>query len=154
MPTDHENVVQGILDAHRGMEGSTLPILHAVQEALGHVPDEVLPLIAEDLNISRAEIYGIVTFYHDFRRKPAARHTLKVCRAEACQSRGSNRIAAAIEAALGVRFGETSPDGRVTLDAVYCLGLCAVGPNAMLNGKVMARLTEAEVASLAREIRP
>jgi formate dehydrogenase subunit gamma len=124
-----------------------------VQEAIGYVPDEVLPVIAEDLNISRAEMYGIVTFYHDFRRKPAARHTLKVCRAEACQARGSDRVANAIEEALGVRFGETSPDGRVTLEAVYCLGLCAVGPSALLDGKVVARLTEAKVASLARETR-
>jgi formate dehydrogenase subunit gamma len=153
MPTDHKDVVQGILDAHRGVEGSALPILHAVQEAIGYVPDEVLPLIAEDLNISRAEIYGIVTFYHDFRRQPAARHTLKVCRAEACQARGSDRVADAIEGALGIRFGETSPDGRVTLEAVYCLGLCAVGPSALLDGKVVARLTEAKVASLAKETR-
>jgi formate dehydrogenase subunit gamma len=153
MPTDHKDVVQGILDAHRGVEGSALPILHAVQEAIGYVPDEVLPLIAEDLNISRAEIYGIVTFYHDFRRQPAARHTLKVCRAEACQARGSDRVADAIEGALGIRFGETSPDGRVTLEAVYCLGLCAVGPSALLDGKVVARLTEAKLASLAKETR-
>jgi formate dehydrogenase subunit gamma len=153
MPTDHKDVVQGILDAHRGVEGSALPILHDVQEAIGYVPDEVLPLIAEDLNISRAEMYGIVTFYHDFRRQPAARHTLKVCRAEACQARGSDRVADAIEGALGIRFGETSPDGRVTLEAVYCLGLCAVGPSALLDGKVVARLTEAKVASLAKETR-
>jgi formate dehydrogenase subunit gamma len=153
MPTDHDEVVQGILDAHRGIEGSALPILHAVQEAIGYVPDEVLPLIARDLNISRAEMYGIVTFYHDFRRKPAARHTLKVCRAEACQARGSDRVAEAVEEALGIRFGETSPDGRVTLEAVYCLGLCAAGPSALLDGKVVARLTEARVASLAREAR-
>jgi formate dehydrogenase subunit gamma len=153
MPTDHKDVVQGILDAHRGVEGSALPILHDVQEAIGYVPDEVLPLIAEDLNISRAEMYGIVTFYHDFRRQPAARHTLKVCRAEACQARGSDRVADAIEEALGIRFGETSPDGRVSLEAVYCLGLCAAGPSALLDGKVVARLTEAKVASLAREAR-
>jgi formate dehydrogenase subunit gamma len=153
MPTDHKDVVQGILDAHRGVEGSALPILHDVQEAIGYVPDEVLPLIAEDLNISRAEMYGIVTFYHDFRRQPAARHTLKVCRAEACQARGSDRVADAIEEALGIRFGETSPDGRVSLEAVYCLGLCAAGPSALLDGKVVARLTEAKVASLAKEAR-
>src|SRR5690606_14115382 len=106
-------VVQQILETHRGVDGAALPILHAVQEALGCVPEEVIPMIAKSLNISRAEMYGIVTFYHDFRHEPAGRHVLKICRAEACQARGGDRVAEAAEAALGIRFGETSPDGQV-----------------------------------------
>lgn len=146
-------VVQQILETHRGVDGAALPILHAVQEALGCVPEEAIPMIAKSLNISRAEMYGIVTFYHDFRHEPAGRHVLKICRAEACQARGGDRVAEAAEAALGIRFGETSPDGQVTLEAVYCLGLCAAGPSAMLDRRIVGRLTEAKVAPLVEEMR-
>ena len=110
-------------------------------------------LIAEGLNISRAEMHGIVTFYHDFRHAPAGRHVLKLCRAEACQARGSDRIANTIELALGIKFGETSADRQVTLEAVYCLGLCAAGPSAMIDRRIVGRLTEAKVAALVEEMR-
>jgi formate dehydrogenase subunit gamma len=142
-----------IIDAHKETEGAALPILHAVQEALGYVPETAIPVIADGLNITRAEMHGIVTFYHDFRREPAGRHVLKLCRAEACQARGSDRVAEAAEAALGIRFGETSPDGQVTLEAVYCLGLCAAGPSAMLDHRIIGRLTEAKIAPLVEDMR-
>lgn len=150
---ESDPVVQQIIEAHRGIEGAALPILHAVQEALGYVPEDAIPAIADGLNITRAEMHGIVTFYHDFRHEPAGRHVLKICRAEACQARGSDRVAEAAEKALGLSFGETSPDGRVTLEAVYCLGLCAAGPSAMLDHRVIGRLTEAKIAPLVEEMR-
>jgi formate dehydrogenase subunit gamma len=153
MQADYDAVVQQILEAHRGVDGAALPILHAVQEEIGYIPAEVIPLIAKALNITRAEMYGVVSFYHDFRHAPAGRHVLKICRAEACQARGSDRVADAFESALGIRFGETSPDGQVTLEAVYCLGLCAAGPSAMLDHRIIARLTEAKIAPLVEEMR-
>jgi formate dehydrogenase subunit gamma len=141
MPAEaDETLVRGIIDAHRDLDGASLPILHKVQEALGFIPDFALPIIAEALNISRAEIYGIVTFYHDFRREPAGRHVLKVCRAEACQSAGGRQVAKRFVERLGIDFGETSADGRVTLEAIYCLGLCAVAPSAMVDGRLVGRI--------------
>src|SRR5215475_6555035 len=108
-----------------GGEGPLLPILHAFQEEFGYIDEAAEPLIAEALNISRAEVHGVVTFYHDFRRERAGRHILKLCRAEACQSAGSDALVARAEARLGTPLGSTVADGSVTLEPVYCLGLCA-----------------------------
>ncbi|TGS88051.1 formate dehydrogenase subunit gamma, partial [bacterium M00.F.Ca.ET.177.01.1.1] len=101
-----------------------LPILHSIQEEFGHVPKDALPVIADGLNLSRAEVHGVVSFYHDFRAKPAGRHVLKLCQAEACQSMGSDAVAAKVKQLLGIDFHETARDGSVTLEPVYCLGLC------------------------------
>ena len=109
-------------------EGALLPILHALQEEFGYIDEAAEPLIAEALNITRAEVHGVITFYHDFRRAPAGRHVLKLCRAEACQAAGGDPLAAHAAARLGVEIGTTAPDGSVTLEPVYCLGLCAVAP--------------------------
>lgn len=136
---DLESRLQPILDAHRGMEGSLLPILHAVQEAFGHVPEAALPMIAADLGISKAEAHGVMTFYHDFRARPAGRHVLKLCRAEACQTMGADALADAVKAKLGLDWHETSADGAVTLEPVFCLGLCACGPAAMVDGQLVGR---------------
>ncbi len=153
MPVESdEALVRGIIDTHRDMDGAALPILQKVQAELGCIPDFALPIVAEALNISRAEIFGIVTFYHDFRREPAGRHVLKLCRAEACQSAGGRRIAARLIEALGIDFGETSPDGRVTLEAVYCLGLCACAPSAMLDGTVIGRIDDRAADEIAAEV--
>jgi formate dehydrogenase subunit gamma len=135
-----------------GIQGAALPILHAVQEAIGYVPEDAIPAIAEALNVTRAEMHGVVTFYHDFRREPAGRHVLKLCRAEACQSAGGNVISERIRTKLGIQFGETSADGRVTLDAVYCLGLCATAPSAMLDGKVIGRIDPERADRMVAEI--
>ena len=105
-----------ILDAHHGMEGSLLPILHAIQHAYGYVPRDALPIIAKRLNLSKAEVHGVMSFYHDFREDPAGRHVLKLCRAEACQAMGSDRVAAHAKGALGIEWHETTADGAVTLD--------------------------------------
>lgn len=142
-----------IVETLRDLEGPLLPILHELQEEFGHVPPETLPVIAEALNLSRAEVHGVVSFYHDFRREPAGRHVLKLCRAEACQSMGSDRIAALVQRALGIGFHETSADGAVTLEPVYCLGLCACAPAALLDGEPRGRLDAAAVEEIAGEVR-
>ncbi len=134
--------VEEILTAHTGMEGALLPILHAVQAEFGHIPPDALPIIAKDLNISRAEVHGVVSFYHDFRETPAGRHIVKLCRAEACQAVGADRIAAHAQKVLGVDWHQTTADGRVTLDPIFCLGLCACGPAAIIDGKVHGRVNE------------
>jgi len=121
--------------------GALLPILHDLQHEFGWIPDEAVPLVAEALNLSRAEVHGVLTFYHDFRRAPAGRRVVKLCQAEACQARGSRDLAAHAEARLGVRLGETTPDGAVSLEPIYCLGLCASGPAALVDGQPHARLS-------------
>ena len=140
-----------IISQHREMDGPLLPILHALQIEFGYVDQAAEPLIAAALNRSRAEIHGVVTFYHDFRHAPAGRHVLKLCRAEACQAAGGDPLALRAEARLGVPMGETAADGSVTLEPVYCLGLCALAPSAMLDGKVVARLDEARLDTLLAE---
>ncbi|WP_332118843.1 formate dehydrogenase subunit gamma [Azorhizobium caulinodans] len=140
-----------IIAEHRQMDGATMPILHAVQETFGFVPDPVVPMIAESLNLSRAEVYGVVTFYHDFRREPPGRHVIKLCAAEACQSMGSEKLARYAEERLGIEMGETSPDGKVTLEPIYCLGLCACAPSAMIDGRLVGRLDEATIDELVAE---
>ena len=134
-------------------EGPLLPILHALQEEFGYIDEAAEPLIAETLNITRAEVHGVVTFYHDFRREPAGRHTLKLCRAEACQAAGGDPLAAHAETRLGVSMGNTAADGSVTLEPVYCLGLCAVAPSAMLDGRMVGRLDEGRLDALLAEAR-
>ena len=136
-----------------GLEGPLLPILHGIQEEFGFVPTESLPVIAEALNISNAEVHGVVTFYHDYRRAPAGRHVLKLCRAEACQSMGGDAIAAKIQQLLGIGFHETAADGSVTLEPVYCLGLCACSPSAMLDGEVIGRLDAEKIDEIVAEVR-
>ncbi|WP_106752375.1 formate dehydrogenase subunit gamma [Pannonibacter carbonis] len=131
-----------IVTAHEPLEGPLLPILHAVQEAFGFVPQEALPVIADGLNLSRAEVHGVMSFYHDFRAEPAGRHVLKVCRAEACQSMGTDALADKLKRRLGIDWHGTTSDGTVTLEPVYCLGLCAQSPAAMLDGELFARLDD------------
>ncbi len=150
---DPEPRTIAIIDELKDIEGPLLPILNRVQEEFGHVPDAVLPIIARELNVSRAEVHGVVSFYHDYRRKPAGRHVLKVCRAEACQSMGSDRMSERLLAALGIDWHGTTSDGAVTVEPVYCLGLCACSPSAMLDGEVIGRLDDARVDALVEEMR-
>jgi formate dehydrogenase subunit gamma len=144
---------QEIIEANLGLDGPALPIMHALQHEFGFVPDEAVPLIAEALNLTRAEIHGIVTFYHDFHRAPPGRHVLRLCRAEACQSLGADHLAEGVRDRLGIGWGETSRDGAVTLEAVFCLGLCACAPAAMLDGRVIGRLDQARLAALIDQAR-
>ena len=140
-----------IIARYRHLKGAGLPILHALQETFGCVPDEAVPLVAEALNLSRAEIHGTVTFYHDFRKEPAGRRVLKLCRAESCQAAGGDALAARAEEKLGVAMGETTLDRRVTLEPVYCLGLCHSSPAAMLDKHVFGMLDEAKLDQLVKE---
>src|SRR4249919_852012 len=139
-----------IISEHAQREGATLVILHALQESFGYVPEAAIPMVASALNLSRAEVHGVFTFYHDFRAKPAGRHVLKLCRAEACQSMNSEALAQKVLDRFGLEWGETTPDGRVTVEAIYCLGLCACAPSALLDGEPMARLTAKSVDEIAR----
>jgi formate dehydrogenase subunit gamma len=145
------DVAAGVIAAHEGREGPLLPILHDLQETFGYVPEAAVPMVAEALNLSRAEVHGVVTFYHDYRKEPAGRHVLKLCRAEACQSCGGDALAARAESRLGIKLGSTSADGRVTLEPVYCLGLCSVAPSAMIDGKLVGRLTEKTLDKILAE---
>ncbi|MET4385669.1 formate dehydrogenase subunit gamma [Bradyrhizobium sp. F1.4.3] len=140
-----------IIAEHAKQEGATLVILHALQEAFGYVPEAAIPMVAQALNLSRAEVHGVFTFYHDFRHKPAGRHVLKLCRAEACQAAGGDALAARAEARLGVSLGNTTADDRVTLEPIYCLGLCATAPSAMLDGRLVGRLDEKRLDALVAE---
>jgi formate dehydrogenase subunit gamma len=127
------------------LPGALLPMLHALQEQFGYVDQAAVPLLADALNISKAEVHGVISFYHDFRHEPPGRHTLKMCRAEACQSMGCDRVIDHVERRLGAKLGETTADGSFTLDAVYCLGNCALSPAVMLDGKPYGRVS-AQVA--------
>ena len=146
--------VRRLVDAQQHLPGALLPILHAVQDALGHVPDEAVQAIAEGLNLSRAEVHGVITYYHHFRREPAGRHVLQVCRAESCQAMGADALWAHACARLGVQEGGTSADGAVTLEPVYCLGLCAMSPAVALDEQPRARMSAARLDTLLQGARP
>ncbi|AEA25240.1 formate dehydrogenase subunit gamma [Pseudonocardia benzenivorans] len=146
-------IVGRIVEAHRGSRGPLLPILHAVQAELGHVPPSVVPLLAERLNLSRAEVHGVVTFYRDFRAAPPGRVTVRVCRAEACQAVGGQALLEHAVASLGVERGETTPDGAVTLDEVFCLGNCALGPAVQVGDRLHGRVTPARLDALIGQCR-
>ncbi|MGH6868502.1 MAG: formate dehydrogenase subunit gamma [Methylocella sp.] len=142
-----------IIAEHLGLEGPMLPILRAFQEEFGCVSDAAVRLIAEVLNLTRAEVHGVMTFYHDFRREPCAPHILQICRAEACQSMGSEDLAAALLAKLGVGWHGTTRDGELTVEPVYCLGLCATSPAALLDGEPLGRLNLDKIAAALEEAR-
>jgi formate dehydrogenase subunit gamma len=138
----------------RHLPGALLPMLHALQEEFGYIDKAAVPMIADALNLSRAEVHGVISFYHDFREAPPGRHVLKLCRAEACQSMGAEALAAAARERLRIGWGETTLDGRVTLEPVFCLGLCACAPAAMVDGRVFGGLDRARLMSLIDETRP
>ncbi|HEY6256624.1 MAG TPA: formate dehydrogenase subunit gamma [Xanthobacteraceae bacterium] len=142
-----------LIAEHIGLEGPLLPILHAFQAEFGCINSAAERLIALALNVSRAEVHGVVTFYHDFRHAPPGRHVLKLCGAEACQAAGGDAIAAQAQARLKLAMGATAADDSVTLEAVYCLGLCAVAPSAMLDGRLVGRLDESRLEALLAEVR-
>lgn len=131
-----------------GTAGALLPVLHAVQGAFGLVDDAAVAVIAEQLNLSRADVHGVLTFYHDFRRQPAGRTVLKICRAEACQAMGSDALIAHAEHRLAMAMGSTRADGAVSLEPVYCLGLCSAAPSAMIDGRIVARLSPQRLDAL------
>lgn len=137
----------------KGIAGPLIPILHAVQSALSYVPRDAVPLIAAELNLSRAEVHGVVSFYHYFRREPAGRHVIHVCRAEACQSVGAVALERHAKKSLGVDFHQTSADGAISLEPVYCLGNCALGPSVMVDNRLQGRVSPQRFDELVAGIR-
>ncbi|MFE1292530.1 NAD(P)H-dependent oxidoreductase subunit E [Streptomyces sp. NPDC058751] len=142
-----EGVVRRAAAAHRDERGALLPVLHAVQAELGHVPREAVAVLADEFNLSRADVHGVVTFYHDFRAEPAGRTTVRICRGEACQALGAEGLVAHARAA-GPALGETSADGAVTVEQVFCLGNCALGPSVEANGRLYGRVGPARLGSI------
>jgi formate dehydrogenase subunit gamma len=149
-PSQRE-VIRRIVTELRSRPGPLLEVLHGVQNTLGFVPPASIALIAEELNLSRAEVFGVVSFYHHFRQSPPGRHTVQVCRAESCQSMGGEALAEHAKNRLGVEFEQTTPDGSFSLDAVYCLGNCACSPAVMIDGDLYGRVTPEKLDELIAE---
>ncbi|MEE1664739.1 formate dehydrogenase subunit gamma [Streptomyces sp. WAC07094] len=146
-----EAAVGAIAAAHRGQRGPLLPILHAIQAELGHVPQEAVAMLARELNLSRADVHGVVSFYHDFRREPAGRTTVRICRAEACQALGADALVNSARDRTGLALGETRADGSLTVEQVFCLGNCALGPSVEVNGEVLGRMSAERLRSIVDE---
>jgi formate dehydrogenase subunit gamma len=154
LPVPQQEAVKQALAAHGKRLGALLPVLHAIQDALGYVPPESLALIARDLNLTRAEVHGVVTFYHHFRSSPPGRTIVRICRAEACQALGARALEAHAKRTLGIDFHETTADGAITLEPVYCLGNCGCGPSVLVdNDELHARVTPAVFDELAEAAR-
>lgn len=144
--------IDAIIAAHLRLEGPLLPVLHALQEAFGHVPQAAYEPITRALNITRADLHGVISFYHDFREAPAGRHVLKICRAEACQAVGGAALAESVLKRLALDWHGTTHDGTLTVEPVYCLGLCACGPAVMVDEQVVGRVDQARMQSLLTEV--
>lgn len=144
--------LQAVIDAHRLMPGAMLPTLHAIQDRFGYIPDAAVPMIAEALRHTRAEVHGIISFYHHFRTHPPGRNVIQICRAEACQSVGSRRLEAHARKQLGIDYHQTTPDHEFTLEPVYCLGNCACGPSVRVNDDVHGRMTPEQFDELTDEL--
>jgi formate dehydrogenase subunit gamma len=142
--SDSKNAVKTLVDAvvqaNRDAEGALMPVLHGIQAKVGYIPMTAVPLIAERLGFSRAEVHGVITFYHDFRTRPRGKTTIQVCRAEACQAMGSRELEAHVKNRLGIDYGETTEDGQYSLEPVYCLGNCACTPSIRIGDDVHARV--------------
>ncbi|MCQ0971926.1 formate dehydrogenase subunit gamma [Paracoccus sp. TK19116] len=143
--------MRAIIEEHLGLEGPLLPILHSLQDTYGCIPEDSVGLMAEALNLTRAEVHGVITFYHDFRKAPAGRHVVKICRAEACQSMGGASLAEETLTKLGIDWHGTTKNGAVTVEPVYCLGLCACAPAMMVDKKVHGRLDRSRVDAILAE---
>ncbi len=143
-----DEMIDRYIERYRSTPGGLLPLLTDLQRELGFIPPDAVPRIASALHLSRAEVHGVITFYHDFRSAPAGRHVLQICRAEACQAMGAKALEEHAQAALGVAFGGTTGDGSVTLEAVYCLGNCACSPSVRLDDDIYARVDPARLERL------
>jgi formate dehydrogenase subunit gamma len=145
--------IQKHIASHQNMPGALLPLLHAIQDDIGYVPEEIYPFISKALALSIAEVHGVVTFYHHFRTHPAGKHILQICRAESCQAMGSEKLEADVKSQLGVDYHQTTPDGEITLLPVYCLGNCACSPAVMMDEEVYGRMNQQKVAELISEVK-
>lgn len=153
LPAQQQSAVRLAIAQNKQRPGALLPVLHAVQDALGYVPKEAVPLIAWELNLSRAEVHGVLSFYHYFRQEKPGRHVLQLCRAEACQGLGAAALEAHAQRCLGVGFHGTTADGALTLEPAYCLGNCALGPALMLDGELRGRITPERFDALVAQAR-
>jgi formate dehydrogenase subunit gamma len=154
LPPAESAVVRRIVAEHKGRPGPLLEILHAIQAALGFVPEGAVPEVAEGLNLSRAEVHGVLTFYHHFRHSRPGRHTVSLCRAESCQSMGAEALAEHARKRLGIDFHQTTANGAFSLEPIYCLGNCACSPAAMVDGRLYGRLTPELFDALIAENSP
>lgn len=145
--------IQGHIESHKNVPGALMPLLHAIQDDIGYVPEEIYPHISKALALSVAEVHGVVSFYHHFRTHPVGKHVLQVCRAESCQAMGSEQLEAAIKSHLGVDYHQTTADGEVTLLPVYCLGNCACSPAVMMDDEVYGRMSITKVNALINEVK-
>lgn len=145
--------LEALIQAHREQAGALLPILHAIQDQLGYVPAEATPLIAKSLNLSRAEVHGVISFYHHFRTTPPGKHILQICRAESCQAMGSRELEAQAKAVLGIDYHQTTADGAISLEPVYCLGNCACSPSVRVGDEVQGRMDAVQLEALITELR-
>ncbi|TSA37168.1 MAG: formate dehydrogenase subunit gamma [Methylococcaceae bacterium] len=151
-PSTLQTTVQDVISALKDKPGALLPILHGIQDALGYVPSDSVPSIAQALNLSRAEVHGVISFYHYFRSTPPGQHLVQVCRAESCQAMGSETLEQHVKTSLGIDYHETSADGKFTLEPVYCLGNCACSPAITIDNDVYGRVTSAEFTNLIDEL--
>lgn len=145
------STVRAIVALHADHRGALLPILHAIQEELGHVPPSAVPVLAEELNLSRADVHGVITFYRDFRDAPPGRTTVRICRAEACQAQGADQLVGVVERETGLALGRTAPSGALTVDQVFCLGNCALGPSVTVNGRLCGRMDVDQLRAILGE---
>ena len=139
---NEQQSITDLVDQYKDLPGALLPLLHAIQGEVGYVPDSVVAIIAGGLNLSRAEVHGVISFYHDFKTHPVGRNTVQICRAEACQSMGSRLLEAHAKETLGIDYHETTADGNITLEPVYCLGNCACSPSVRVNDDIVARVDQ------------
>jgi formate dehydrogenase subunit gamma len=144
--------IQAEVDALKHKPGALLPILHALQDRIGFIPEAAVPIIADALHQTRAEVHGVISFYHHFRTTPPGRHVVQICRAEACQSVGARQLEAHAKARLGVDYHQTTPDREITLEAVYCLGNCACGPSIRVDDSIRGRVTPEAFDELMDEL--
>jgi formate dehydrogenase subunit gamma len=152
MDDDTAAIITSCIEQYREVPGGLLPLLHAVQDKLGFVPPDSVPSIAKALQLSRAEVHGVISFYHDFRDVPAGNHVLQICRAEACQALGARALEVHAKSSLGVDFGGTTADGAITLEAVYCLGNCACSPSVRLDDQIHARVDATRLDELLADL--
>jgi len=148
-----QQAVLNAIEENKHLEGPLLPILHRIQNDLGHIPSEHVSDIASALNLSRAEVHGVITFYHSFKNEAHGKHVIEVCRAESCQAKGGRAIEAAVKTKLGVDYEQTTSDGAITLEPVYCLGNCACSPAIKIDTQIYGRVTEESVSNLIDSIK-
>lgn len=153
LPVEISTTIQSLVSQHKALPGALLPLLHAIQDTIGYIPEDSYLPISKALALSVAEVHGVVTFYHHFRTHPVGKHVLHICRAESCQAMGSEKLEASIKAKLNIDYHQTTSDGTITLEPIYCLGNCACSPAVMMDDEVYGRMDSQKVADLISEAR-